>query len=412
MSSPPPTAGPRDRIAGVNRNVFLLGVVSFLADTAGELIYPLIPIFITVTLGAPASVLGLIEGVAESAASLLRVVSGWLADRLGRSKPLVALGYGLAALAKPLLAIAPAWPFALVARALDRTGKGLRGAPRDALIAAWTPAHEQGRAFGFHRAFDTAGAVVGPLLALLGLWLTQGNLRLLFLFATIPATLAVLAVLPVHERPRVKAAGDGNAAPRAPLLSFSLAGYSGAFKRYLLVTLIFALGNSSDVFLLLRAKQLGFTTITVVLVYALYNVVYAGLALPAGIRSDRIGRRMVLLAGLIIFAAVYLGFALVTNAALVWVLFAVYGAYIAFTEGVGKALISDLVPQERRATAFGVYSALVGVMALLASVIAGLLWDRVGPAAPFLYGSVAALLAAALLWFLLPAKARELNATG
>lgn len=204
MSSGPPAAGSRERIAGVNRNVFLLGVVSFLADTAGELVYPLIPLFITVTLGAPASVLGLIEGVAESVASLLRVVSGWIADRVGRSKPLVALGYGLAALAKPLLAIAPTWPFALVARALDRTGKGLRGAPRDALIAAWTPDAERGRAFGFHRMFDTAGAVVGPLLALLGLWLTEGNLRLLFLLATIPALLAVLAIVLVRDLPRAQ----------------------------------------------------------------------------------------------------------------------------------------------------------------------------------------------------------------
>jgi len=404
MAAVPPAAGPSERIAGVNRNVFLLGVVSFLADTAGEMIYPLIPLFITVTLGAPASVLGLIEGVAESVASLLRVVSGWLADRLGRSKPLVALGYGLAALAKPLLALAPAWPFALIARAVDRTGKGLRGAPRDALIAAWTPEGERGHAFGFHRALDTAGAVLGPLLALLGLWLAQGNLRLVFLLATIPALLAVLAIVPVRERPRAQTAEGAGAPSREPLLSFNLTGYSGAFKRYLLVTLIFALGNSSDVFLLLRAKQLGFDTVRVVLVYALYNVVYASLSLPAGIRSDRIGRRRLLLAGLLIFAAVYLGFALVANALLVWVLFAVYGAYIAFTEGVGKALISDLVPAERRATAFGLCSALVGVTALVASVIAGVLWDRVGPAAPFLYGSIAALLAAAFLWFLLPAR--------
>jgi len=408
MASVPPASGSRERIAGVNRNVFLLGVVSFFADTAGELVYPLIPLFITVTLGAPASVLGLIEGVAESVASLLRVVSGWIADRVGRSKPLVALGYGLAALAKPLLAVALAWPFALFARALDRIGKGLRGAPRDALIAAWTPETERGRAFGFHRTFDTAGAVLGPLLALLGLWLTQGNLRLLFLLATIPALLAVLAIIPVRDRPRAQPSMPR----RAPPLSLSLAGYSRPFKRYLLVTLIFALGNSSDVFLLLRAQQLGFGAMMVVLVYALYNVVYASLSLPASIRSDRVGRRRVLLVGLLIFAAVYLGFAVVTNSAFVWVLFAVYGAYIAFTEGVGRAFIADMVPEARRATAFGLYSALVGVMALLASVIAGMLWDRVGPAAPFLYGSAAAILAAALLWFLLPARATGASATG
>ncbi|MBX6342297.1 MAG: MFS transporter [Thermomicrobiaceae bacterium] len=390
-------AGERERIAGVDRNVFLLSVVSFFADVSSEMIYPLIPLFLTQTLGAPAAALGLVEGVAESTASLLKVVSGWLSDRLGRRKPLVVLGYGLSALGKPALALAGAWPLALVARAIDRTGKGLRDAPRDALIAGWTPPEERGRAFGFHRALDTAGAVLGPLVALLGLWLLRDNLRLLFLLAVVPAAMTLLVLAPVRDRRPERPA-------ERPPISLRLAGASPDLRGLLLVILVFGLGNSSDTFLLLRARYLGLGTTAVVLAYVLYNVVYAGLALPAGIRSDRVGRRNVMLVGLLVFSAVYLGFAVAPGPALVWPLFAVYGAYIALTDGVGKALVADLAPRERQATALGLYSTVVGLSALVASVVAGLLWDAVGPAAPFVYGAALAALAAGLLWRLLPAR--------
>ncbi len=389
----------RRRIGGVSRYVFLLGVVSLFADLAGEMIYPLVPIFLTVTLGAPPEILGVVEGVAESAASLLRVVSGWISDRIGRRKPLVLLGYGLGALGKPLLAIAFSWWFVLGARFVDRVGKGIRGAPRDALIAEWSPPAERGRAFGFHRMMDTMGAIGGPLIALAALALLENNLRLLFFIAFIPGIAAVLFVLPVRDRPTPPT-------HRPPPISFRLAGYSREYKAFLLVALVFALGNSSDAFLILRAKDVGLSTTSVVLAYVLYNVVYAASALPAGIVSDIAGRRNVILAGFAIFAAVYLGFAMVENALMVWVLFAIYGAYIALTDGVARALVVDLVPRDRSATALGLYNTVAGLMVLVASVTAGFLWDRVSPAAPFIYGAGTAALAALLLLLLLPRHVR------
>lgn len=380
---------------GINPNVVLLGVISFFADVAGEMIYPLVPVFLTVTLGAPPSALGLVEGVAESASSLLRVVSGWISDRIGRRKPLVVIGYALAAVAKPLLGLAYSWPVVLLARTTDRIGKGLRTAPRDALISDWTPPETRGRAYGFSRMLDTSGAVVGPLIALLALRLLSNNLRLLFVIAVIPASVAALLTLGIRDRRPAPATKPAR-------LSLRLAGYDRSYKAFLLVTLVFALGNSSDAFLILRAKALGLSTTMVVLAYVLYNAVYAALAFPAGIRSDVIGRRRVLLVGLLLFAAVYLGFGVVSRAGLLWVLFAVYGAYMALTDGIGRALVTDLVPEERRGTALGLYSTILGISALAASVVAGLLWDRVAPAAPFLYGAVAALIAAVLLVTLLP----------
>lgn len=387
------------RVAGVERDVFVLGLVSFFADVAGEMLYPIVPVFLTATLGAPVAAVGLVEGVAECAASLLRTVSGWLSDRIGRRRPLVALGYGLSAVAKPLLALAFGWPLVLLARFLDRTGKGVRGAPRDALIAEWSAPAERGRAFGFHRMMDTAGAVVGPLIALVALWLLADNLRLVFVLAFAPAAAAVSLVALVRERRPVGAKG-------APPVSFRLSGYDRRFKALLVVTLVFALGNSSDAFLILRARDLGLSAAMVVLAYTVYNVVYAALSLPAGIVSDAIGRRNVMLVGFGIFAAVYLGFAVAGNAALVWPLFAVYGAYIALTDGIGRALVADLVPADRRATALGLYSTVLGVTVLAASVVAGVLWDLIGPAAPFLYGACTAGLATLLLAALLPARAQ------
>ena len=387
------------RIAGVSRYVFMLGVVSLFADLAGEMIYPLVPIFLTATLGAPPEILGIVEGIAESAASLLRVVSGWISDRVGRRKPLVILGYGLGALGKPLLAIAFSWWFVLGARFVDRVGKGIRGAPRDALIAEWSPPSERGRAFGFHRMMDTIGAIGGPLIALAGLALLENNLRLLFLIAFVPGIAAVMFALPVRDRPTPPT-------HKAPPISFRLAGYSREYKAFLLVTLVFALGNSSDAFLILRVKDLGLTTTLVVLAYVLYNVVYAASALPAGIVSDIAGRRNVILAGFVIFAAVYLGFAVGDNTLMVWILFAIYGAYIALTDGVARALVVDMVPEARKATAIGLYNTVTGVMVLVASVTAGLLWDRVSSAAPFIYGASTAALAALLLLILLPRHAR------
>lgn len=399
MSTATTTRSIRQRLfAGLPRNVVLLGVTSFFADVSGEMIYPLVPIFLTATLGAPIAVVGLIEGVAESTASLVKLGSGWFSDRIGRRMPLVVSGYSLAAFGKLMLAFAVAWPFVLVARFVDRFGKGVRGSPRDALIAESAPSELRGRAFGLHRSMDTAGAVVGPLLALLLVAWLHDRLRLVFLLATVPGVLSVLSLLLVRE-PARSVRGLGAARTASPSLLDALRHMDRRLLLFMLASLVFAVGNSSDIFLILRAKNLGLSTTSTVLAYVVYNFVYMSTALPAGIVSDRLGRRGVFVTGLLVFAGVYAGFAVVSDAAVVWPLFAIYGFYIAMTDGVGKALISDLAPADRRASLLGAYGMLTGVLVLVASTLAGVLWDQVGEWAPFALGSTSALLAALILLF-------------
>jgi MFS family permease len=388
--------GWRQRLfGGLPRNVVLLGVTSFFADVSGEMIYPLIPIFLTATLGAPVAVVGLIEGVAESTASLVKLASGWLSDRMGRRMPLVIGGYGLAAVGKLLLVVAYAWPVVLVARFVDRFGKGVRGSPRDALIADSAPTALRGRAFGLHRSMDTAGAVIGPLLALLLVALLNDRLRLVFLLAAVPGLLSVLSLGLVREPPRQQP--TANTTQESPSLVETFRRMDRRLLLFMAASLVFALGNSSDIFLILRAKDLGLSTTATVLAYVVYNFVYMSAALPAGIVSDRLGRRRVFILGLVVFAAVYAGFAFAASALAVWPLFALYGMYIAMTDGVGKALVSDLAPVERRASVLGAYGMLTGLLVLVASALAGVLWDQVGQWAPFALGSVSALLAAGML---------------
>lgn len=389
----------RPVFAGVSRNVLLLSIVSFFADFSSEMVYPLVPLFLTSALGAPVFAVGLIEGAAESTASLLKFVVGWSSDRFRRRRPFTLAGYGIAAIAKPALAAATVWPAVLAVRVLDRTGKGIRGAPRDALLAESTTPETRGRAFGLHRTFDTAGAIAGPLTALaLLFWFGQQNYRPVFVIAFIPGLISVLALLLVKEirhRPSDR--------PLPPLLS--LRGYDRTFLAFVGVTLLFSLGNSSDAFLVLRSQDLGLGAVAIVFAYVLYNITYSSLSLPAGISSDRLGRRVILVAGFLIFAAVYAGFALATGSWMVWVLFVVYGAYIAFTDGISKAYISDLVPAERRGGAIGLYNAGTGIMLLLSSLLGGALWDLVGPPATFAFGASTALAAAALM-LLLPSDRR------
>ncbi|MDO8691148.1 MAG: MFS transporter [Dehalococcoidia bacterium] len=384
---------PEDKevLPGIRRNVLVLGLVSLFNDISSEMLYPLIPIFLTAVLGAPVAVVGLIEGIAEATASLTKAYSGWISDKFRKRRPLIALGYGLSAVSKPLLSLATGWPVVLGLRFGDRVGKGVRTAARDALIADSTDAAHWGRAFGFHRALDTSGAVFGPLLALALLGLLGDNLRLVFLLAFIPAAIGVLLIAKVRERPR-------SAPTSQPNFSIRWSLFDRRFKVFLLVVLVFSLGNSSDAFLILRAKSLlGDSTFLTVLAYALYNVVYALASTPAGILSDRIGRKWVMGGGFVVFAAVYFGFALAGHPETIWVLFAVYGFYIAMTEGVGKAFTVDLVPAELRGTALGSYHTAVGVMSLPASLLAGLLWTYVSPEATFALGGVTAILAAAML---------------
>ena len=401
------TVGPHDAPAAWRRaltpNVLRLGVVSFFADVSSEMLYPLMPLFLTVVLGAPVAAVGLIEGAAEATASLLKTVSGRIADKTGRRVELVFGGYTLSALAKPLIALAHAWPVVLVARLLDRTGKGFRGSPRDAILADSVAPELCGAAFGWHRAMDTMGAVVGPLLALLLLSLMHGNLRNVIGLAAIPGVIGALLVLTIVD-PRRRNAGHGAGASAmiaAPVRARQrLSAMPRDFKRYLAAWLPFVLTNSSDVFIILRAKQMGFSTTAVVLVYTLYNLVYAAASVPLGHLSDRIGRRRVLVGGMLVFAAVYAGFSAATATWQIVALFAAYGVYIAATDGVGKAFVVDLVPHDVRATSIGLLGTVTGVATLGASATAGVLWDVVGPWAPFALGAAGALASAALFAFM------------
>ena len=379
-------ARPR-RILGVPPTVFLVGIVSMLMDVSSEMLMPIMPIFITAVLGGSAITLGLIEGLAKSTASLLKVYSGRQSD-LGARKPWVVAGYGLSALSRPLLALSGGWGQLLAARLVDRTGKGLRTAPRDAIIAAATPAAELGRAFGVHRGMDTLGAAIGPLIAFACLPLL--GYRGVFWLSAIPATLAVMVlVLFVKEGAQeVKARRD---APRVPFPR------DARLTTFLIAVTLFALGNSSDAFLLLRTQDLGVRALTLPLVYFAFNVVYAAASGPAGILADRLGRGRVARWGLLLFALIYGGFALAQTVWLAWALFLLYGVFMAFTEGVWKAYLGELALEGTRGAVFGWYNGLIGVMALPASLLAGLLWTRVSHGAPFAFGAVTALIAGLLM---------------
>lgn len=395
------------------RNVWVVTATSFLTDISSEMLVHLLPLFLANILGVRTSVIGLIEGVAETTASLLKVFSGWLSDRLGDRKWLTVAGYSLSTLAKPFLLVANTWVGVLAVRFTDRVGKGIRTAPRDALIADSIDAKHRGVAFGLHRAGDTAGAMVGLIIALVVVYLLQGadltlsqpTFNTVVLLSIPPAVLAVLVLaigaknVPVdaqRERPRL-----------------SLAGFDSRFKRFLVVMVLFTLGNSSDAFLVLRAQNVGLSVAGVMGVLVVFNLVYALVSTPAGALSDRIGRRKVIVGGWLAYAAIYLGFGLAGAAWQIWALFALYGIYYGMAEGAGKALVADVVQPAQRGTAYGVYNAAIGLAALPASLIAGLLWQGLGrwagfgPSAPFLFGAAMALVAVLLLLRWVPASAAQ-----
>jgi len=385
---------------GITPNVRALGLVSLLTDASTEMAYPLLPLFLTRTLGASVAFMGLVEGVAETTASLLKLVSGWLSDRLGRRKALVVWGYGLSSLTRPLLAMAFSPGHVLGIRFLDRIGKGIRTSPRDALIADSTPVAARGTAFGFHRAMDHLGAVVGPVLTFLLLPLVGGSYRGIFWLASIPAALCLLVlVTSVREVP-----AQGPPA-RLPLLT--LRPYDRHFKGFLLIVTLFTLGNSSDAFLLLRAREVGVADSVIPLLWAALHVVKSVSAFAGGILSDRVGRPGAIAAGWLVYAAVYSGFAGVATAWQVWGLFLVYGLYFGLTEGGERALVADLVPPETRASAYGVYHTAVGLAALPASLLTGWLWQAFGASVAFATGAGLSALAAILLWGLLSASGRR-----
>jgi MFS family permease len=397
------------RWVSLPRNVWIVTLTSLFTDISSEMLASLIPLFLADVLGATTAAIGVIEGVAETTASLLKVASGWLSDRLGQRKWLAVAGYAISTVSKPFLYFARSWGWVLAVRFGDRVGKGIRTSPRDALLADSVPASQRGLAFGVHRAGDSAGAVIGLLVALIVVAAAQsGSLSLdrsvfqtLVLLSIVPAILAVLGLafgakeIPVHKADKEPAKRTSDRMDRR-------------FRIFLIIMAIFTLGNSSDAFLILRAKAAGLSVLGILGMMVTFNVIYSLVSGPAGALSDRIGRRRLLIAGWFIYALIYLGFSQVTAGWQAWVLMSAYGLYYGATEGVAKALVADLVPREKRGTAYGVFNATIGILALPASVIAGVLWQGafgwsgLGRSAPFIFGSAMAALASALLVFALP----------
>lgn len=363
----------------LTRNLVVLTLVSLTQDAASELLYPLLPIFLTGVLAAPPVVLGVVEGCAEAAAGVSKYVAGRWSDGR-RRRPFVTTGYGMAALGKVLVAAAAAWPAVLVGRVVDRLGKGVRAAPRDALIAASVPREDLGRAFGFHRTGDTLGAVIGPLVALLALDALNGDVRAALWWAVVPAVLSTLLTLLVVERRARRPVDDEHAAPHPEAAHHVLdrSPLPPAFWRVCLVLVTISVVNFPDVLLLLRVSELGFGTTAVVLAYVVYNLVYALGSYPAGAWSDRFPRPVVYGTGLLAFASAYAGLAVVGRSGWVFVLMAVYGLFPAFTDGVSKAWVSHLVPDAHRGRAQGVFQSLTNGAVFVAGLWAGLLWT-VGP---------------------------------
>jgi MFS family permease len=440
------SGGPRWRRAltrGITRNVVALGFVSLFTDISSEMLVYVIPLFLANVLLAPTAVIGLIEGVAESTASLLKLISGALSDRLSRRRLLVGIGYTTSVASKGLYLLATVWPVVLLGRVGDRFGKGIRTSPRDALIADSTAPEHRGVAYGFHRAMDTTGALGGVLVAAAVIWAVEGNatrltadaFRILVLLALIPGVLAVATiVVGVRDVQGTPAAGEKTAAvwektaaakadapaaaEPAPISARELVRrivggvsewrrFPRPFWLFIAANALFTLGNSSDAFLALRSQNLGLSLLALLLAIAAFNATNAIVAWPAGALSDRIGRRGLIALAWIIYAACYAGFALATSAIWVAPLWIAYGTYYALSEGVGKAIVADLAPGELRATAFGILNAVQGTMILPASVIAGVLWSAVAPPAPFWFGAACAAAAAALLLATVRLPARE-----
>jgi MFS family permease len=382
--------------AGLSRNTYLLACASLFADISTEMLYPILPIFLTQTLKASGSVVGLVEGLAEATQNIVQGFSGRLSDKLQRRKPIALVGYSLAAIAKPLIGLATAWPGVLGGRFLDRLGAGARTAPRDALIASSVDEKNRGKAFGLEGIGDNAGAFLGPLIAVVLLFALRMDIRWVFYLAIIPGLLAVLMILLVKERPVPVTA--------KAKLDLSLRQFPRTYWKYLLATGLFGIGNSSNSFLILQTKDLGASLEVTILIYAGFNLVAALISYPAGFLSDKWGRRNILLMAFLIFFISYVGFAFAHSIALIAALFGGYGLYQGIFRSVGKAFAADFVPEVLRASGIGWYNTTVGLLGLVASVVAGLLWDHVSHAAVFVYGAVFAVIGSVALLILLPAQ--------
>jgi MFS family permease len=388
------TKSPRSYFSGLSRNTLFLAASSLFADISTEMLYPILPVFLTQTLKASGSIVGLIDGFAQATQNIVQGFSGTLSDRLGRRRAVALAGYLLSAVAKPFMGLAPGWPVLFGARLVDRLGAGARSAPRDALIAASVEKQNRGRAFGLEGLCDNAGACLGPLLAAFLLYVLNVDIRSIFFLAVIPGLLAFLMVLQVRER-RIKV-------PAESKIDASLRRFPRAYWKYLLATALFGLGNASNSFLILETRNIGASLGQTIFIYAGFNLVAALISYPAGTLSDRWGRRNVLLASFVVFLIAYGGFALTQNVIIIGALFIFYGLYQGIFRAVGKALASDFVPDELRASGIGWYSTTVGLLQLVASIAAGILWDRVSHIAVFCYGAFFAAVGIASLLSLVP----------
>jgi MFS family permease len=379
----------------MNPVILIVGMVSFLTDLSSQMIVPILPLYLTTVLHVQVGTVGVIEGIGESIASILKWLSGWMADRYGKSKTLMVAGYALSNLVKPLFGFSTTWGQVLAIRLADRFGKGVRSTARDTLLADATTKEERGRAFGFRRSMDALGAAIGPLVAVGLLGWSGGNYRLVFWASAIPGILAVVLLVFFLKENRKE--------PRPlskrtwPKITFK--NMDSRFVWFTLVSLLFSIGNFSDAFLVLRAEDAGMAITMIPLAYLTFNLTSSLFSVPMGILSDRFGRRPVLIAGYLIFAAIYLGFGLVNSVGWIWVLFVLYGLYYAATDGIQKAYIADLVPDGQRGTALGTFNALTGIAALPASVLAGVLWQNYGPLVAFGGSAILATLSACLLLF-------------
>ena len=396
-------------VKNLPRNIWAVGFTSMFMDISSEMVMNILPLFLSNVLGVQTSIIGLIDGIAEATASILKLFSGWLSDRLGGRKWLAVAGYGLSALVKPFFYIANSWGLVAGVRWADRVGKGIRTAPRDALVADSVTPDVRGLAFGFHRAMDTAGAFIGILIAALVVWLTQksdvllvrSTFQIIVLASLLPALLAVLSLVVGAQDVAVQ---GQRAAPK-----FSLRNMGKPFTIFMVIVSLFTLGNSADAFLVLRAQNLGVSVLGILIMLAAFNLIYTLVSTPAGSLSDRIGRRRLIIGGWLVYAVIYFGFALARSSWQVWVLYALYGVYYGLAYGSAHALVADLVPENLRGTAYGTYNAVIGLLAFPASFIAGVLWQGIGawtglgPSAPFFFGGLLALLAALLMLFWMPA---------
>lgn len=381
---------------GLQKNIFFTGLVSLFMDISSEMIYPLVPIFLASVLGVNKSMIGLIEGIAESTASLLKVFSGWFSDKIGNRKNLMIAGYGISTLSRPVIATAHTWQGILSARFIDRLGKGIRTAPRDAIIAESSQRSYLARSFSFHRSMDTMGAVIGPGLAWLLLQTFTNDFRRVFWLSMIPGIIAVLIIIFFITEKKKPASGT-NSQP----LALTLKSFDWRVKFFMLIATLFALGNSSDVFLILKAQQVGIPAMTIPAVYLIFNLIYSLSAIPAGIAADRFGKRRIILLGFLLFAGLYYGFAVAGTPLAIWILFSLYGIFMGLTEGIQKAFLAAIIPSDAKATAFGMYATVVGLAMLPASLIGGWLWDTVSSSATFYFGSLTAFIAALLFLILI-----------